>query len=270
MVEEKSTCPRFKFEIPVLSKTANANTARFTNKRKLSKYENDIEDVRPDPSIPYIPPAPKKTTNGGIIDARIFDGANQLINEIWMVPRTCNAIQIIFAIEIPCESCAKAGRACIRDKGLVSALLRGYRLSESGTSTANQISAPSANSSKDGVDLLGTGKGNIPKNPKKRPRTAHKLAKAREAVIEPGPTIVEDFHARKPPCIGRPPAWCDSDIWLSPGWIWGLRDYIDGRINVAHEGGKSGLNGNGKRVLLSDQTIDDAVIKSMLNNMRDY
>ncbi|KAL7267217.1 hypothetical protein RUND412_010207 [Rhizina undulata] len=78
-------------KFPLLSKTANANTARFINKRKLCEYENDIEDVRPVPSIPYIHPAPKRTANGEIIDPRIFDGALQLINGIRMISRTCNA-----------------------------------------------------------------------------------------------------------------------------------------------------------------------------------
>ncbi|KAL7269960.1 hypothetical protein RUND412_007342 [Rhizina undulata] len=279
-----------------VSKTVNANTAAFTNKRKLSEYENDIEDVRPDPSIPYIPPVPKRTANGEIIDPRIFDGAIQSINGIWMVPRTCNACKNTNHFcnrDSPCESCSKAGRACIRDKGLVSALLRGYRISDSGTSISNQIPAPSVNSDATGADLLGTGNGNIPKNPKKRPRTAHTSAKAREDVIEPESTIVKDYQAGKPPCIGIPPAWCDSrqelcetlpyfrsyqsGCYHHDGMIYGYlldgfgapRDYIDGRIIVAHAGGKSGLDENGKRVLRSDQTIDDAVIKSMFNNMRD-
>ncbi|KAL7269995.1 hypothetical protein RUND412_007310 [Rhizina undulata] len=54
--------------------SGGANTARFINKRKLCEYENDIEDVRPDPSIPYTPPGPKKTANGEIIDLRISTG----------------------------------------------------------------------------------------------------------------------------------------------------------------------------------------------------
>ncbi|KAL7267138.1 hypothetical protein RUND412_010287 [Rhizina undulata] len=183
---------------PLLSKTANANTARLINKRKLSEYENDIEDVRPDPSIPYIPPAPKRTAIGEIIDPRIFDGANQLINGIWMVPRTCNACKNTNHFcnrDSPCEGCAKAGRAYIRNEGLVSARCRSYRLSESGTSTLNPIPVPASNSGTGGADLLGTGKGNIPKNPKKRPRTVHKSATAREDVKEPEPTIVKDYQA---------------------------------------------------------------------------
>ncbi|KAL7274205.1 hypothetical protein RUND412_002903 [Rhizina undulata] len=279
----------------LLSNTANTNTARFINKWKLSECRNDIEDVRPDPSIPYIPLAPKRTANGKIIDPRIFDGALQLINEIWMVPRTCNACKNTNPFcnqNTPCESSAKADKACIRHEGRVSARGRGYKLSESGTSTPNPIPAPAAKSGTARADLLGTGNGNIPKKPKKRPGTAHKSAKASEDIIEPEPTIVKDFQAGKPPCIGRPPAWCysrqelygtlpslrsyHSGCYHHHGLIYGYlldgfgapRNSIDGRIIMAHAEEKSGLDGNGKRVLLSDQTINDAAIKSMFNNMR--
>ncbi|KAL7269996.1 hypothetical protein RUND412_007311, partial [Rhizina undulata] len=184
----------------------------------------------------------------------------------------------------------------------------GHRLSKSGTSTPNPIPAPAANSGKAGADLLGTGNGNISKNPKKRPRTAHKSAKAREDVKKPELTIVEDFQAEKPPCIGKPPVsrheLCEmlpyfrsyqSGCYHHHGLIYRYlldrfgapRDYIDGRIIVAnaylsaynirerveveltlYRGEKFGLDGNGKRALLSDQTFDDAAIKSMLNNMQ--
>ncbi|KAL7266780.1 hypothetical protein RUND412_010657 [Rhizina undulata] len=277
--------------------SGGADTTRCIKKRKLGRYENNTIYVRPYPSIPHMepPPAPKRTANGELVDPRIFDGVLQMINGMWMVPRTCNACKNASHFcnrNSPCEKCAKAGRACIRDEGFVPARCRSYRLSKSRTSGPNPIPASAANSSSASADLLGTGNRKFPKNPTRRRHTAHKSTRAREDGIEPEPTIMEDVQAGKPPCIGRPPAWCDSrqelcetlpyfrsyqsGCYHQHGLIFGYlldgfgapRDYIDGRVIVAHAGGKSGIDGDGKRVLLSDQTIDDSAIKSMINNMR--
>ncbi|KAL7269623.1 hypothetical protein RUND412_007697 [Rhizina undulata] len=245
--------------------------------------------VRPDPSIPYMgpPPAPKRTENGEIVDPRIFDGALQMINGKWMVPRSCKECRGAGNFSdrnFPCEKCAKAEKACIRDEGLVFARCRVHR------SAHNPIPASTANSSTAVADLLVTGNRNAPKNPTKRPRTAHTSARVKKNAIEREPTM-EAVQAKKPPCIGRPPAWSDfrhdlcetlpyfrgyqGGCYQHDGLIFGQlldgfgapRDYIGGRIIVAHTGGKSDMDGDGNRVFRRDQTMD-STIKCMINNMR--